>query len=195
MESEITQQQEAREEKHYGKPIAIIIVGVLAVIAIAYGVFLGGSAVKTTYVAPQKENAVSTVVAPIPAVQVPTEAFVVTDTNTTKTDVLVKATSSADTKTLKAPTNFKSFAYDATTGKTISVSGTCHDTYYALLIFGSKDDYRTNPGAARSNRAFECGASRVFTINMDLRDINLPSGNYYLFVADQGSKGTWYNPR
>lgn len=178
-------------EKHYGKEIAIAIVGVLAVVGILYGAFYGGGAVKTTYTAQQKEVPVTAV--PAPVVPEPTESFVVTDIN--KTSEPSKITGAVDTKALTAPTNFKSFAYDAKVGKTISVSGTCHDTYYALLIFDAKDDYRTNPGSARSNRAFACGASRLFTIKMDIRDINLASGNYYLFVADQGNKGSWYNPR
>lgn len=178
-------------EKHYGKEIAIAIVGVLAVVGVIYGAFYGGGVSKATYTAPQKEAPVTAVAAPV--VPEPAETFVITDTN--KTSAPTKTAGAIDTKTLTAPTNFKSFAYDAKVGKTISVSGTCHDTYYALLIFDAKDDYRTNPGSARSNRAFACGASRLFTIKMDLRDINLASGSYYLFVADQGSKGSWYNPR
>ncbi|MBI3634022.1 MAG: hypothetical protein HY228_00165 [Candidatus Yonathbacteria bacterium] len=190
MEPETTQQEEAREEKHYGRTIAIIIVGVLVVVGVVYGVFLGGLAKKTTYIASEKKIEISSETTTPPPPQVPVETFVMVDTS--KTNTPVKAT---DSKILKAPTNFKSFTYDAGVGKTISVSGACHDTYYVLLIFDAKDDYRTNPGAARSNRAFECGASKLFTIKMDLRDINLPSGNYYLFVADQGKTGSWYNPR
>lgn len=193
MEPETTQQEEVHEEKHHGKLVAMVIVGVLAVMGVVYGVFYGGGAGKVAYVAPQKEMPAVTVATPV--VQIPTEAFVITDTSTANVSVSTKTTNTTNTKILEAPTNFKSFTYDAKVGKTISVSGTCHDAYYALLIFEGKDDYRINPGAARSNRAFECGASRVFTIKMDLRDINLPSGSYYLFVADQGNKGSWYNPR
>lgn len=183
--------EEILERKHYGKLVAMVIVGVLVVAGGVYGVFFRVGAGKVAYVAPQKEAFATAVI--VPMALEPTEAFVVTDIS--KTSAPQKATGVIDAKTLAAPTNFKSFAYDATVGKTISVSGTCHDAYYTLLIFDAKDDYRMNPGAARSNRAFECGGTRLFTIKMDLRDINLLSGNYYLFVADQGSKGSWYNPR
>lgn len=196
MEHETTQQEEVHEEKHHGKLVAMVIVGVLVMMGVVYGAFSwGGNAGKIAYVAPQKEMPAATTTTTTPVVQAPTEAFVITDTSTGKTSAPTKTTSATSPKTLEAPANFKSFTYDATLGKTISVTGTCHDAYYVLLIFDSRDDYRTNPGAARSNRAFECGATRLFTIKMDLRDINLPSGSYYLFVADQGSKGSWYNPR
>lgn len=92
------------------------------------------------------------------------------------------------------PVNFKSFQYDAPTGKVISVSGTCSDKYYALVIFKSAVDYRARPDASVFNRAFDCPTTHTFTIEADLRDYNLQSGEYYFFIADQGN-GAWYNPR
>lgn len=193
MEKEITSQEEAHAEKHYGRIVALIITVAILGFIVWYGVTGKLLQVgKVTVVVSQKEEAPMVAIT-AGAPPAPVEAFVITDI--IKTNAIAKTNGTIDTKTLTAPVNFKSFAYDASVGKTISVSGTCHDTYYALLIFESKDDYRTNPGSARSNRAFQCGASKLFTIKMDLRDINLSSGSYYLFVADQGSKGSWYNPR
>lgn len=103
-------------------------------------------------------------------------------------------TLTAQSKDIPPPVNFKSFEYDATAGKVISVSGTCSDKFYALVIFKSTVDYRARPDGAVSNRAFDCPSSRTFTLETDLRNYNLQSGGYYFFVADQGS-GSWYNPR
>lgn len=91
--------------------------------------------------------------------------------------------------------NFQSFSYNPVSGKIIAVSGECSDSYYAVLVFDAKADYRKNPAAARVNRAFECPASKLFHAEFDLRESNLPAGSYYFFVADQGEKGSWYNPR
>lgn len=98
-------------------------------------------------------------------------------------------------QTLTAPTNFKSFNYDATKGKQISISGLCRDKYYTFLIFSSATDYRKDPAAARVNSAMDCPAGGKFTISLDLKSFNLTTGSYYLFVADQGASGSWYNPR
>lgn len=192
-------------EPHHGKLIAITIVSVVAVIAILVSVFsLGGGANTkkgTSSVTGNVPSAATTTPAPI---VVPTESFMIADTpakppvtESTSSGAAKTSspTSSSGAKVLPPSENFKSFVYDAATGKNISVSGTCHDAYYALLIFDSKDDYRTNPSAARANRAYECTGTGLFTIKMDLRDINLPSGEYYLFIADQGKTGSWYNPR
>ncbi len=90
---------------------------------------------------------------------------------------------------------FKIFTYDAKVGKIINISGTCSDIYYAVLIFSANDDYKTNPAAAKINRAEECPQNRQFKTEFNLKDYNLLSGEYYFFAADQGKTGTWYNPR
>lgn len=91
--------------------------------------------------------------------------------------------------------SFKGFSYTAELGKQLSLSGACQDKYYAIVIFDSKDDYRQNPAAAKFNRAYECPENKTFQTDINLQQFNLPSGNYYLFVADQGETGSWYNPR
>ncbi|MBI5078113.1 MAG: hypothetical protein HZB11_01940 [Candidatus Yonathbacteria bacterium] len=126
--------------------------------------------------------------------QVETEQFVVTDMG--KVEGSAKENiSTANPKIFESPENFKSFTYDATVGKKIAIAGTCKDTYYTLLIFKSGDDYRKDPARAYYNTAFPCPASGIVTLSVNLKDFNLPSGNYYLFLADQGEKGSWYNPR
>ncbi|MFA5997422.1 MAG: hypothetical protein WC791_02925 [Candidatus Paceibacterota bacterium] len=187
------------DEPHHGKLIAVVIVGVLVIVAILVGVFsFGGGKKSANTIAGSNSNTATTTLAPV---VVPTENFVIADTSSRKSaptaseEIATKTVGEVGINEQVSPANFKSFSYDATIGKKISVSGTCHDAYYALLIFGSKDDYRASPGSARANRAYECGTSGLFTIKMDLRDINLPSGEYYLFIADQGKTGSWYNPR
>lgn len=96
---------------------------------------------------------------------------------------------------LPESTEFKSFSYDQTVGKMIGVSGSCSDAYYAIVIFRAKDDYRKNPAASVFNQAFECPTDHKFSNGIELKNFNLPSGEYYFLVANQGNKGTWYNPR
>lgn len=93
------------------------------------------------------------------------------------------------------PASFQSFDYESIQGKIISISGTCSDKYYALLVFKENDDYRKDPAKAFFNKAYPCPPAASFSATVDLRDFNLPSGRYYLFVADEGERGSWYNPR
>lgn len=184
---------------HYGRVISIAITLVVTGVVVwfvATGRWsdMGKIKMDTATIAP-----LSTIVStsPVPVVPTPSESFVVTETKAPA--VLVTGSSTSKSKidkiTQESPVNFKSFSYDAMVGKLITVSGTCHDKYYAMLVFESRDDYRKNPGAAKSNRAFECKASGTFSVETNMKEFNLPSGNYYLFVADQGSTGSWYNPR
>ncbi|HEX8993683.1 MAG TPA: hypothetical protein VF803_00330, partial [Candidatus Paceibacterota bacterium] len=93
------------------------------------------------------------------------------------------------------PSTFHVFSYDSALGKVIDLSGACTDTYYALLVFSASDDYRTSPAKARVNQAHVCPAGGAFSLSVNLQNFNLQSGSYYLFIADQGKTGTWYNPR
>lgn len=122
-----------------------------------------------------------------------TKEFVV-DENTTANygDKKVTLDSPED---LPVSTSFNNFAYDQTKGESISITGSCSDAYYAILIFRSKDDYKKNPELAATNSAFECPEDKKFTKGFALKDFNLISGEYYFFVADQGKTGSWYNPR
>jgi len=195
MEKETTQQNtEAHGEKHYGIIIAVIITAAILSVAIWYGATgkisdLGKVTVDVSGVAPTLRESTET-----PVVKPPTEQFIVADLG--KIEGSQKENiATADTNIFTAPVNFKSFSYDAKVGKVVSLSGNCSDKYYAVLIFDSSVDYRKDPSAARSNRAFECPAAKLFNTEVNLRDINLSSGSYYVFVADQGSTGSWYNPR
>lgn len=128
-------------------------------------------------------------------VQVPVENIAIKDSSASIVNNTETIVTSSDTKNLKDSTVFKSFNYDSNLGKLIALSGTCHDKYYAFLIFDSTIDYRKDPGMAQSNKAFACPANGKFTVNINLKDLNLQSGKYYIFIADQGLTGSWYNPR
>lgn len=195
MEQKITSpQKEVHEETpHLGRNISIA----LTLVAIVFGVWfvaLGrwsgmGSVTMDTSLAQKGEE-----VSLRPEVKPPTEEFVVADVSES-VGSQTENIATADTAIFKEPENFKSFDYDAKAGKIISLSGNCHDTYYTVLVFSSAVDYRKDPTAALSNRAFECPSSKLFNVEMNLKDINLQSGKYYVFVADQGKTGSWYNPR
>lgn len=122
------------------------------------------------------------------------EEFIVSMITATSTYGNEKVTTDEPAK-LPEAVKFQSFSYASAQGKIIAVSGGCSDAYYAVLVFDAKTDYRKDPAAARVNRAFECPANKLFRTQFDLRDFNLPAGSYYFFVADQGDKGSWYNPR
>jgi len=94
---------------------------------------------------------------------------------------------------LPSPDKFNTFSYPQT--KSLKTKTLCADTYLTVLIFNLKDDYRQNPGAAKFNSAFPCRKGEEFIKIIDLEKINLSQGKYYYIIADQGSTGSWYNPR
>lgn len=194
MEQETQNNNSEDRTAHYGRAIAIVFVVVFIGFIAWYGLTGKlGDLGKITAVAPKGDQATNATTPAVPIVAPPTESFIITDMGSTGGSK--KEAITGDAKILKAPINFKSFAYDAKLGKTISISGNCSDKYYTLLIFDSSVDYRKDPAAAQANRASQCPAGKLFTIEMNLKDINLQSGSYYLFIADQGSTGSWYNPR
>ncbi|TSC51857.1 MAG: hypothetical protein LiPW41_804 [Parcubacteria group bacterium LiPW_41] len=90
---------------------------------------------------------------------------------------------------------FQTFSYDSTKGKVIDLTGTCTDVYYTIVVFDARDDYKKNPTSAKINSAHECPEGGRIKESIDLSTFGIDSGEYYIFVADQGSKGSWYNPR
>lgn len=194
MENEQREAESTRSHfRDYLRATEFGAVVVLAVVGVSYFAFRGSAPMTVTTDGSKATEAVSTSTLPIPKI-VETEHFVVTNmgevTGSAKENI-----ATADPKIFKAPTNFKSFSYDASVGKKIALAGTCKDAYYAFLIFKTADDYRKNPASAYYNTAYPCPASGVIALELDLQSINLQSGSYYLFLADQGNTGSWYNPR
>lgn len=184
----------AHHVTHYDRIVAVIVIVVLAVIVSWYGVSGRFAKLGEVSTIPQAGVSAGNTFEREEA-KPALETFVVADTPVAGVGEAKQNITATDTKDLKAPENFKTFTYDAKAGKRIAISGNCHDKYYAFLIFNSTTDYRKNPSGAYANRATECPPSGVFTLQMDLRDINLESGSYYFFIADQGKTGTWYDPR
>lgn len=184
------------ETKKKEKHILFIEIGItlIAVALVIFFTFHGGGAGNVTFTRDQASPSVINTPTSTPAKEVPMEIVVVTNTGAVQGSAKENI-ATANPNIFKAPENFKSFAYDASKGKVISLSGTCRDSYYAILVFESSVDYRKSPASARYNSAFSCPASHLFTTEVNIKDFNLPTGNYYIFVADQGDKGSWYNPR
>lgn len=90
---------------------------------------------------------------------------------------------------------FQTFLYDSEKGKVIDITGACTDVYYTIVVFDAQDDYKKNPTAAKINSAHECPESGRIKESVDLSTFGIQSGEYYIFVADQGNRGSWYNPR
>lgn len=192
-------------QKGFSAWIALGIVAALFVVAgaLGYWYFFAGSvpqeqlpgasqtAIPNTSAATPGQTASST----IPAKPyLKTETFTAT-TSETQYKPGEKTMVTVAPEKLPQATQFKSFAYDQTIGKTIAVSGSCTDAYYTIVIFRAADDYKKNPAAAVFNQAFPCPANHSFSQSIDIKNSNVPSGQYYFFVADQGNAGTWYNPR
>lgn len=199
MESEdkvpVIQKIETSERSHFRDYLRATEIGavlVLVVVGISYFAFHGGAPMSVE-VPVQKAETVATST-PSEAKQATTERFVVTDLGQTEGSSKENI-ATADPKIFKAPENFKSFSYDASVGKVITLAGTCKDEYYALLVFKSSDDYRKDPARSYYNTAHPCPSSGMLTLEVNLKDFNLTSGSYYLFIADQGATGSWYNPR
>lgn len=187
-------EQETTKRTHTYIRIAEVVVGFLAVALVAFLVVRGGNTGSVTFTRDSAGSATSDNFAPVTKPEPPKEVFVVADVG--KVDGSAKENiATVDPSIFKAPESFKTFSYDANIGKKIAISGTCRDSYYALLIFDSKTDYRKEPAAARYNSAFPCNASHLFTMEVNVKDFNLATGNYYLFIADKGEEGSWYNPR
>lgn len=177
------------------------ILALVLFIGAGIGYYFWGGSGRVVYEKPVGSGAATPVPlggssAPVP--QSVSEKFIIQDNTPPQTAAQIEAAKQAVAsapETLKAPVAFKSFDYDAAKGKVISISGFCRDKYYALLVFSSATDYRKDPVSARVNSAYDCPVSGKFTIDLDLKLFNLTTGSYYLFVADQGATGTWYNPR
>lgn len=196
MENNIENNGEWKKLLHISEILALAVF----IMAGTWYYFWGGAGNRVVY----ERSAVNKAIEPVGSSSVATpqstsENFIVQEVASplqTKAQIeAAKAAVISAPETLVAPTAFKSFDYDVARGKAISISGFCHDKYYTLLIFASAVDYRKDPAAARVNSAFDCPAGGKFTIALDLKSFNLTTGSYYLFVADQGATGSWYNPR
>ncbi len=169
------------------------VVGVLLVIGGGIGYFLLRDDTQGTVVFNAPDTTVfGTEQSPPPPK--PEDIVIVQDNNVVEGSA-TENIATADPNIFSAPENFKSFQYKKADGKTLLLSGTCRDTYYAVLVFDKDVDYRTNPAAARVNTAYECPPSKKFSIEVSLQTFNLQDGSYYIFIADQGNAGSWYNPR
>ncbi|MBI5912995.1 hypothetical protein HY839_00975 [Candidatus Azambacteria bacterium] len=178
------------------KKLTLVIDAVVVLALIGAGIWWYGTSQKTggrtvnIVKTPTTQETVSAEKTPEPL----KEEFVVPATIAAATYGDEKVTTDEPAK-LPEAVKFQSFSYDPAQGKVIAISGGCTDAYYAVLVFDAKTDYRKDPAAARVNRASECPADKLFRTQFDFRDFNLPAGSYYFFVADQGNKGSWYNPR
>lgn len=188
--------EQNKEVKHHRYVrVAEVVVAALALALVAFLLIRGGNTGSVTFTRDAiGNNATSSSVATLKVIPPPQETFVVADMDGVQGSA-EENIATADSAVFKEPENFKSFDYDAEKGKVISLAGTCSDAYYAVLVFSSAVDYRKDPAASRYNSAFSCPAARLFKTEMNLKDLNLPTGRYYVFVADQGERGSWYNPR
>ncbi len=78
---------------------------------------------------------------------------------------------------------------DNTTGA-VTVSGQCSDAYFVVLLFKNATDYADDPSSYLVNRAYPC-ESGTFTYSVSDLPYNLPNGNYYLLVGQEGTTGSW----
>ena len=97
------------------------------------------------------------------------------------------------------PSQFQTLTNDANGlngSDSLSITATCHDVFLAVLIFPSRFDYRSDVSKEVYNQASPCQPGQAFHKTISKTEMeNLPFGTYYVIVADQGTTGTWYNPR
>lgn len=93
------------------------------------------------------------------------------------------------------PSVFTTFVYNPQKPE-LAIADSCFDTYYAVLIYAKKVDYRKSPLDARYNVATECPPEKKYAIVLPLAGLPLtPGEEYYVIHAEQGSTGQWYNAR
>ncbi len=92
------------------------------------------------------------------------------------------------------PGKFRHFTYNPKGDKIITVEGECKDSFYTILFFPEKIDYRDNPAGSQYNTAFPCPSKGKFSQEINLRNANLRAGKYYIIRAGQGETGSWHNP-
>jgi len=90
------------------------------------------------------------------------------------------------------PSSFQKILYPK--DSIVSVEDDCRDKYRTILIYSFQIDYRKDPGSAVYNTANEC-VNGKFETKLDLTKLNLQPGDYYLIRADQGTKGSWRDPK
>ncbi len=187
---EIEQENLRKKKIHLIEAFAFLAVLVLGIFVYFFAKSPGR---QTEFVAQNGNQAQTNQEQQIKPVETPKETFIVQED--AKVAYGNEKISATQTQKLPEAVKFKTFSYNPKIGKIIEVAGACNDVYYAIIVFKSTDNYKTNPAMAKVNNAFDCPAARVFKANLSLADFNLPSGDYYFFVADQGKTGTWYNPR
>lgn len=98
-----------------------------------------------------------------------------------------------------SPSKFPEFAYDSSginNKDSLEISSACHDAYLTILIFPANLDYRQDVSKAVYNKAFLCDKGKPFVYELNTSEIStLRFGTYYFITADQGTDGTWYDPR
>lgn len=72
----------------------------------------------------------------------------------------------------------------------MTLSGTCSDTYFVVLLYKNQSDYTEDRGSYILNKAFKC-ENGSFSYSVSDLPSNLETGTYYMLIGDQGSRGTW----
>ncbi len=74
--------------------------------------------------------------------------------------------------------------------RTLTVSGSCDDPYYVVLIYKDEKDYSDNRSSYIFNKAFDC-INGQYSYPVSELPPDLGDGRYYLLVGGQGNEGTW----
>lgn len=72
----------------------------------------------------------------------------------------------------------------------MTLTGTCSDTYFVVLLYKNQSDYTEDRGSYILNKAFKC-ENGSFSYSISDLPSNLETGTYYMLIGDQGSRGTW----
>ncbi|MCC6934709.1 MAG: hypothetical protein IT406_03440 [Candidatus Yanofskybacteria bacterium] len=74
-------------------------------------------------------------------------------------------------------------------GDHISLSGSCTETHFVVLVFRGKEDYVRDPASALYNAALPCD-SGLLSYEMSSLPVPIEDGTYWLMIGQQG-RGPW----
>lgn len=78
----------------------------------------------------------------------------------------------------------------ADSGKSLEISGSCHEEYFVVLLWKNTEDYINHPGAFASNFADLC---RDQKFSYDLGSISKETldGDYFILIAEEDENNPW----
>jgi hypothetical protein len=72
----------------------------------------------------------------------------------------------------------------------MTVSGSCFEKYFVILIWKNSSDYIDRPGSFSKNIAELCN-NGSFVYDLKNLSTDIPDSNYFLMIAEEDDKNPW----